>query len=99
MIPLIRPHFYVGRQSQKETLLFWSREIAAEKRCRVLVIEAAGGLGKTRLLEDYPLIVQASCPELRIARIIDLYDFANRSPDAIEQRLIAGLQQSQDDQW
>lgn len=99
MIPLIRPHFYVGRQSQKETLLFWSREIATEKRCRALVIEAAGGLGKTRLLEDYPLIVQANCPELRIARIIDLYDFANRSPDAIEQRLIAGLQQSQDDQW
>lgn len=99
MAPLVRPQAYIGRQIQKEALRFWSQSIAATARCRALSIEAAGGLGKTRLLEDYPAIVREVCPTIRVARIIDLYDFANRSPDEIEQRLIAGLRQTDSYEW
>lgn len=82
---------YVGRDALKELLCAWTLAAAGGEGCRLLSVEAGGGLGKTRLLQCFPEIVRATCPEVRVAPIVDLYDFENRSAEAIEARLIAGL--------
>lgn len=90
---------YIGRASQKEALIGWSKRIAEEGGCRVLAFEAGGGLGKTGLLHRYPALVAPYCPHLRIGPIIDLYDFENRSAAAIEEQIIRGLRQTSAEEW
>jgi hypothetical protein len=90
---------YIGRAHQKEALIGWTKRVADEQICQVLLFEAGGGLGKTRLLDGYPTLVALYCPTIRIGPIIDLYDFEHRSATAIEERLIRGLRQTSAREW
>lgn len=89
---------YVGRDEQKALLQQETRTIAEQPTtpCRVVYIESSGGLGKTRLLAEYPTLVQPVAPDVRIARLVDFYQFLSRTPDAIESALINGLKQTGD---
>lgn len=84
---------YVGRDAQKELLLHWTINILNAARCYALYFEAEGGMGKTWLLNSYPEIIQKNSSDVRIARIVDFYDFVSRTPDGIERKLIDGLKQ------
>lgn len=89
------PSAYIGRDEQKALLLRETDYLVhgVDVGCRVLFFQAEGGVGKTRLLQQYPMIVQKTSPEVRIAHPIDLYRFEVRSPNVIEQELINGLKQ------
>lgn len=85
---------HVGHTKQKKLLQYWSVAFADEPRCHALYFQAGGGLGKTWLLNSYPEIVQAVAPDLRIAAIIDFYNFENRNPHVIESKLIQSLKKA-----
>ncbi len=86
---------YVGREEQKELLQTATYTVATQTTvgCRVVYVESKGGLGKTRLLAEYPTLVRSVVPDVRIARLVDFYQFLSRTPDAIESALVAGLKQ------
>lgn len=88
---LARQNTYVGRMEQQALLREITSRIVTKPHCQVLYFEAPGGLGKTRLLEYYPALVQVEHPELRICPIVDLYSFENRDPAEIEHKLVLGL--------
>ncbi|NJL54962.1 hypothetical protein HC928_07075, partial [bacterium] len=96
---------YVGRSKEKDLLISQTRYINAsiQSGCRVIYFEGDGGLGKTRLLQEYPAIVkaQASDIDIRVAAIIDFYEFVNSNPEVIETSLIKGLKYSSntEQQW
>ncbi len=100
---LPRPAAYIGRDEEKKLLWQYSRLITAKPKCFALYFEGGGGVGKTRLLELYPQVLQEAAPpdqelfaQLRICRIVDFYRFESRSPSFIEQQLIEGLKQDDD---
>jgi len=100
MEPLIprSPH-YVGQKAVLEVLHHHFAEVCTSPVCRVVYIEAPGGIGKTFLLQKLPeLIGREHNPA--IARIIDLSDVDARVGSAIEARIIAGLAVNDPDrQW
>jgi tetratricopeptide (TPR) repeat protein len=102
---LLEPLEYIGRDEQKQVLRQQSQAIATNEKIVVLYVEANGGLGKTYLLRTYPRIVQEQAPDIRIADLVDFYDFQNRVPHIIELNIIKGLKKregdvaQQDDQW
>jgi tetratricopeptide (TPR) repeat protein len=51
-------------------------------------------MGKTWLLRSCPMILQDIASDLLIARIVDFYDYENRTPDTIELKLIEGLKKT-----
>ncbi len=94
-LPYPKTPTYIGRTAQVQFLI---EQITAlhqpttpPQACRVLTIEAAGGLGKTRLLESLPDLVRDQAASVRIVRIIDFDEYARRSPRGIEAILIDGL--------
>lgn len=96
---------YIGRQKQKELLRECSHQVINEPCCRVLYFDAAGGLGKTRMLSLYPEIILTEYPDdaetlnrLRVARIVDFYHYESRDPNIIEEHLINGLKQETPDE-
>jgi hypothetical protein len=104
--PLERLSDYIGREAIKERLQRASQQAITEARCRVLYFEAEGGLGKTRLLQLYPQIVQEASAgtidafrQVRVAQLVDFYSFQNRDPNVIERQLIEGLKQSAALEW
>jgi hypothetical protein len=97
---------YFGREHQKTLLWRYSRRAVDEPRSFAIHFEAAGGLGKTRLLELYPYILRAAprstqehLGNLRVAQIVDFYSFESRDPNVVEQRLISGLKQTDAGEW
>jgi hypothetical protein len=90
---LERTRQHVGHLAQKALLYEAASRIAAERRCLALYIEAQGGLGKTRLLEDCPGIIAEVCPDIRAPGMIDIYDYANHNTTWIEHQLVLGLQE------
>lgn len=82
---------YIDRDIEKKHLVDATDLIVNDPVCWALYFEARGGLGKTALLEYYPLLVQAEYPQLCITQIIDFYDPENRNPIEIEHKLINGL--------
>jgi hypothetical protein len=86
-----RSESYIGRDAEKALLLEATDEIVNVLSCRAIYFEAAGGLGKTRLLEHYPTLIRDNYPKVCVAQIVDLYDPENRNPIEIERKLIDGL--------
>lgn len=97
------PLEYIGRDEQKQVLRQQSQAIATNEKIIVLYVEASGGLGKTYLLRTYPRIVQEQAPDIRIADLVDFYDFQNRVPHIIERNVVEGLKERKrdqhEDQW
>lgn len=82
----------IDRDNEITLLLEKTREVIAGER-RVVYFEARGGLGKTRLLHDYPVLVRNSegnIPVL-VADIIDMYAFENRKPIEFGWRIVNSL--------
>jgi tetratricopeptide (TPR) repeat protein len=97
---------YIGREVHKTLLRTYTARVAEEERCYVLYFEAQGGLGKTRLLQLYPQVLEdqhTSLPpvsrDVRVCQIVDFYSFQNRDPVVIERQLIDGLKQSEAAEW
>jgi tetratricopeptide (TPR) repeat protein len=96
---LQRLNEYIGREEEKDLLRHYARRIIRESRCYALYFEAGGGLGKTRLQELFPQILEEvpaiddalAHGRLCVAGIVDFYSFESRNPNVMEQRLIAGL--------
>jgi hypothetical protein len=102
--PLERLSDYIGREAIKSRLHRASQRAIDNAGCHVLYFEAEGGLGKTRLLQLYPLILQEqgaadAYARMRVAQLVDFYSFQNRDPNVIEQQLIDGLKQSAAAEW
>lgn len=94
---------YIGREDEKRLLRTYTRQIMEQPYCRALYFQAGGGLGKTHLLLHYPGIIADDSEQvttrLRIARLVDFYNFESRNPTVIEQRLIDGLKQTEQQEW
>lgn len=93
-----RPPGYVGRGEHKAAIGRLLAAAAQLPQPRALYVRDEGGLGKTRLLDLAPHIIEheSGLPDtilrrLLIAEPIDFYSYENRRPIAIEQHLIDGL--------
>jgi len=82
----------VGHVAQKALIQQTVDRMITERTCLAIYIEAQGGLGKTRLLEDCPTIIAEAFPEIRAPAMIDIYDYANHNTTRIEYQLVQGLQ-------
>src|SRR4051794_24529260 len=82
--------YLIDRDKEMELMRKLSREAASGEN-RVLYFEARGGLGKTRLIQDYPKIVERADLRILVADIVDMYDFENRKPIEIERKIVASL--------
>src|SRR5262245_17327027 len=80
----------IERDIEKKLICDSVREVV-EGASRVLYFEARGGLGKTRLLQDYPVIVAQDSLHVLTADTIDMYDFENRKPIEIERKIVDSL--------
>lgn len=96
--PLKRLPRYIGREQIKHSLAAYARQTIELPACHVLYFEGEGGLGKTRLLQLCPLILEEllgpEAARLRMCEIVDFYSFQNRVPLVIESQLIDGLKQT-----
>jgi hypothetical protein len=84
---------YIGRTSEKELLVAQTQVIEQNPfvGSRAIYIEARGGMGKTRLLQEYPLLVGEYVPDLYVTDVVDFYDIVSRNAEFIETSLIHGL--------
>lgn len=89
---LERTREHVGHVAQKALIQQTVDRMITERTCLAIYIEAQGGLGKTRLLEDCPTIIAEAFPEIRAPAMIDIYDYANHNTTRIEYQLVQGLQ-------
>jgi len=87
----LRTPDYIGRHTLRELLDRYSQIIIKEPRCLAFYLQGEGGLGKTRLLEDYITLTHVGTANIRVCRIIDMVNPENRKPEILEQRLINGL--------
>lgn len=107
--PFQRSATYVGRDEQIQTIVATLKQIldqpVDQAACYARILEADGGIGKTRLMQVLHDLVQRYLPDsvqqVRIGHIIDFDEYTSRSPRTIEQRLIDGLlkEKSDHDQW
>ncbi len=89
IIAAIRTPEIIGRRREREAI----REAIEDDRTRILYLIGGGGIGKTRLLEEAPAIVEESANKeaCLYSGIIDLYDTANHSGDGLEAAIMRGL--------
>ncbi|NJL55306.1 hypothetical protein HC928_09075 [bacterium] len=105
--PFQRSATYVGRDEQIQTIVATLVQIldqpVDQAACYARILEADGGIGKTRLMQVLHDLVQRHltdrAQDVRIGRIVDFDEYTSRSPRTIEQRLIDGLLKDKDDQW
>lgn len=85
----------VEREKENAKMCELSRAVVNNKTSQILYFQARGGLGKTRLLQEYPRLIQqppdGQPMELLVADIIDLYDFENWRPIEIERKIVDSL--------
>jgi tetratricopeptide (TPR) repeat protein len=84
---------YIGRRALREHLQEYSRRILDEPICLIFYIQGRGGLGKTRFLTDYLDLAAVADTPIRVCRVIDLIDPANRKPVELQHKLIEGLKE------
>ena len=81
----------IERDAEIDLMREMSRSVIETGERRVLYFEAGGGLGKTRLLQDYPKIVAQDASRMLVADVIDMYDFENWRPIEIERKIVNSL--------
>jgi hypothetical protein len=93
---------YIGRDAEKALLRETALTLLSRPETCAIYLQAAGGLGKTWMLQLLPQILRGERPvsspalgRLRVAQVVDLYNFESHNPEVIEQQLVDGLKQAQ----
>jgi hypothetical protein len=91
---ILRTDELIGRETEIEAMRRLSDIVVKTRACHVLYFQAHGGLGKTRLLQEYPKQVDTQALNMLVVDIIDMYDFENRKPIQIERKIVNSLKQA-----
>lgn len=87
------PRIDLVERDEEITLLRDTTQEVIAGALRAVYIEARGGLGKTRLLQDYPKLIRnvEGKPLVLVAKLIDMYRFEYRKPIEFGRHIVDSL--------